>query len=286
VRVIRKSFRFALSLLSVAFAVYATAGAQKPAPKVTHTTAPPKAKPEVKPTHPAVPKVAESFTGIASKLGTTPTALETAFETARAANPKLTHGQFIAANVLAQNLSGKNPTITVQAILDGLKSGKSIGKTLQGLGLSAKDADAAEDAAQKEIKTAEKAAKEAAEEAKDKKPDKDDLPKTPKTPESFNNLASKLGTTSAALETQFEAARTADPKLTRREFLLADLVAQNLGATNKAVTLQALLNGEKGKGDRNLNKVLVGLGLTKKQADEATDAAEKELKAAEKPAKP
>lgn len=278
--------RLGLSVLLMALGGSVTAAAQKPVPKVTHTTAPPKANPEVKPTHPAAPKVPESFTGIASKLGTTSAALETAFEAAHTANPKLTHGQFIAANVLAQNLSGKNPAITVQAILDGLKSGKSIGKTLQGLGLSAKDADAAEDAAQKEIKAADKAAKEAAEEAKDKKPDKDDLPKTPKTPESFNNLASKLGTTSAALETQFEAAHTADPKLTRREFLLADLVAQNLGPTNKAVTLDALLNGVKGKGDRNLNKALESLGLTKKAADDATDTAEKELKAAEKPAKP
>jgi hypothetical protein len=269
-------FRSGLGLLVVAFGGYATAAAQRPAPKVTHTTAPPKAKPEVKPTHPAAPRIPESFTGIASKLNTTPTALETAFEAAHTANPKLTHGEFIAANVIAKDLGAKNSAITVQAILDGLKSGKSIGKTLQGFGLSAKDADAAEDAAQKEIKTAEKAAREAA------KP----TPPEPKIPKSFDDLASKLGTTPAALETQFEAAHTADPKLTRREFLIADLVAQNLGATNKAVTLQALLDGAKGKGGRNLNKVLEGLGLTKKQADAATDAAEKEIKDAEKPVPP
>jgi hypothetical protein len=34
----------------------------------------------------------------------------------------------------AKNLSGKYPNVTTQAILDGLKSGKSIGQTLQDLG--------------------------------------------------------------------------------------------------------------------------------------------------------
>ena len=99
------------------------------------------------------PKVT-SFRGIASKLNTTPEALETAYKTAVAANPKLTRGQFIAANVLAQNLGAKNPSITTDAILDGLKSGKSIGKTLQSLGLSARDADKAQDAANSEIRRA------------------------------------------------------------------------------------------------------------------------------------
>ena len=99
------------------------------------------------------PKVT-SFRGIASKLNTTPEALESDYKTAVAANKRLTRGQFIAANVLAQNLGSKNPSITTQAILDGLKSGKSIGKTLQSLGLSAKDADKAQDEANGEIRRA------------------------------------------------------------------------------------------------------------------------------------
>lgn len=99
------------------------------------------------------PKVT-SFRGIASKLNTTPEALETAYKSAVAANRKLTRGQFIAANVLAQNLGSKDPSITTQAILDGLKSGKSIGRTLQSLGLSAKDADKAQDEANSEIRRA------------------------------------------------------------------------------------------------------------------------------------
>jgi hypothetical protein len=98
-----------------------------------------------------------SFKGIAAKLGTTSDALESAYQTALAANAKLTRGQFIAANVLAHNLAEKYPTITTQAILDGLKGGKSIGQTLQSYGLSAKDARDAQRAADREIRESEKA---------------------------------------------------------------------------------------------------------------------------------
>ena len=95
-----------------------------------------------------------TFKGLAAKLGTTPDALETAYTAAKQANPKLTRGQFVAANVLAKNLGDKNAAITTQAILDGLQSGKSIGQTLQGLGMGAEDADKAVDAANKEIRAA------------------------------------------------------------------------------------------------------------------------------------
>src|SRR5439155_22858411 len=95
-----------------------------------------------------------TFKGIATKLGTTPEALESAYTAAKQANPKLTRGQFVAANVLAKNLGDKNSAITTQALLDGLQSGKSIGQTLQGLGMGASDADKAQDAANKEMRAA------------------------------------------------------------------------------------------------------------------------------------
>jgi hypothetical protein len=85
-----------------------------------------------------------SFKGAAKKLGTTPQALADAYKGALQANPKLTRGQFIAANMLAHNLGGKYPSVTVSAILDGLKSGKSIGQTLQALGVGADEAKKAE----------------------------------------------------------------------------------------------------------------------------------------------
>lgn len=100
-------------------------------------------------------KDVDRFRGVAKKLGTTPDALETEYLAARQANPKLTHGQFVAANMVAHNLSAKNPNITTQAILDGLKSGKSIGQTLQSLGLSAKEAKEAEASAKRDAKRAE-----------------------------------------------------------------------------------------------------------------------------------
>jgi len=60
--------------------------------------------------------------------------------------------------MLANNLGSKNPSITTQAILDGLQSGKSIGQTLQSLGLSAKDAKEAERAAARDAREARKQA--------------------------------------------------------------------------------------------------------------------------------
>lgn len=148
--------RGAALLSGLAFLGYTSAVAQRP----THAAAP---TPHVSNTRShqssrssssmSTPKVT-SFRGIASKLNTTSDALESAYKDALAANPKLTRGQFIAANVLAQNLGTKNSSITTQAILDGLKSGKSIGKTLQDLGLSQTEADKAQKDANGEIRRA------------------------------------------------------------------------------------------------------------------------------------
>lgn len=135
--------------LGLVLAAATPAAAQKPA----HPR--PMAHPPSATAEPDHAKAVDSFRGIAKKLGTTPDALESAYETARQANPKLTHGQFVAANVLAHNLSAKYPNVTTQAILDGLKSGKSIGQTLQSLGLSADEAKDAEAAAKREAKQAE-----------------------------------------------------------------------------------------------------------------------------------
>jgi hypothetical protein len=104
----------------------------------------------------AAPKAngGDSFKGIATRLGTTSDALETAYQSAKQANPKLTRGQFVAANMVAHNLGSKNPAITTQAILSGLQSGKSLGQTLQGLGLSEKEAKEAEHQAKRDAAAA------------------------------------------------------------------------------------------------------------------------------------
>ncbi|CDM67061.1 Clp protease N-terminal domain-containing protein [Pyrinomonas methylaliphatogenes] len=92
--------------------------------------------------------------GIAKKLNMTPEELEQKYQAERALNPHLTFGQFIAANVVARNLSAKHPNVTTEAILAGLRSGKSLGQTLQDLGVSEKEAREAERNARREIKEA------------------------------------------------------------------------------------------------------------------------------------
>jgi len=103
----------------------------------------------------------KSFRGIAAKLNTTPAALQYGFESARAANPKLSRGNFVAANVLADNLGAQHPNITTGAILSGLQNGKSIGWTLQSLGLSGAESKQAKRAADHDTKVANKLVKDA-----------------------------------------------------------------------------------------------------------------------------
>jgi hypothetical protein len=91
------------------------------------------------------------FGGIAPKLGTTPQALAQAFEAARQQDPMLKHKDFMVANVLAHELSGAHPKVTVQALLAGLKGGKTLRQTLVTLGLAAADAKAAEKSASGEV---------------------------------------------------------------------------------------------------------------------------------------
>ncbi|HEX9393092.1 MAG TPA: hypothetical protein VF923_00485 [Gemmatimonadales bacterium] len=128
--------------------------------QATHGAKPPTQHGQMSHASPSTPTATKTtFKGIAAKLGTTPDALESAYTAAKQANPKLTRGQFVAANVVAKNLGDKNPAITTQALLDGLQSGKSLGQTLQGLGVSASDADKAQDAANKEIREANRGGK-------------------------------------------------------------------------------------------------------------------------------
>jgi hypothetical protein len=94
----------------------------------------------------------KAFRGIARRLNTTPEALQSAFERARQTNPKLSRGNFIAANVLADNLGGRHPNVTTAAILAGLQNGNSLGETLQSLGLDKKEVKEARRAADRRIK--------------------------------------------------------------------------------------------------------------------------------------
>ncbi|MCA1614872.1 MAG: hypothetical protein LC800_12205 [Acidobacteria bacterium] len=94
--------------------------------------------------------------GIAESLRTPPGRLRDEYEAALAANPELKFGQFVAANALARNLGARHPSITTAAILEGLRSGDSIGRTLQSLGLSSREAKDAEKRAKREIEESRK----------------------------------------------------------------------------------------------------------------------------------
>jgi hypothetical protein len=73
---------------------------------------------------------------LASDLHVNANDLRAGYQAALTTNPKLTFGQYVAATRLAQNLGDTNPGITRDAIVAGLASGDSLGRTLQNLGLS------------------------------------------------------------------------------------------------------------------------------------------------------
>ncbi len=94
--------------------------------------------------------------GVANALHINANALRAGYQSALLKNPNLTFGQFVAATRLAQNLGGKHPNITRDAILAGLANGKSIGQTLQNLGLSSHEAKDAKKRAEREIEESRK----------------------------------------------------------------------------------------------------------------------------------
>ena len=92
--------------------------------------------------------------GMATSLHTTANDLRSGYHAALLANPNLKFGQYVAATRLAANLGARDPNITRNAILAGLAAGKSLGQTLQDLGLSKQEARDAEKHADREIKDA------------------------------------------------------------------------------------------------------------------------------------
>ena len=92
--------------------------------------------------------------GIANTLHVNANALRSGYQAALAINPNLKFGQYVAATRLAQNLHSRFPDVTRNAILAGLASGDSLGRTLQNLGLSSHQANEAKKQAEQEIKDA------------------------------------------------------------------------------------------------------------------------------------
>ena len=94
--------------------------------------------------------------GIPGALHTNANDLRAGYQAALATNPNLTFGNYVAATRLSQNLGSRFPNITRDAILNGLASGRSLGGTLQDLGLSEQQSKDERKRADAEIKAAKK----------------------------------------------------------------------------------------------------------------------------------
>lgn len=94
--------------------------------------------------------------GLTRALHTNANDLRSGYEAALATNPDLKFGNYVAATRLSQNLNPRFPNVTRDAILSGLASGRSLGQTLQDLGLHEREAKEARKRADAEIKAARK----------------------------------------------------------------------------------------------------------------------------------
>ena len=93
---------------------------------------------------------------VSSLLRVNANSLRSGYEAALVNDPDLKFGEYVSATRVAQNLGSRNPNITRDAILAGLNSGRSLGQTLQDLGLSDHEASQARKRAEREIKEARK----------------------------------------------------------------------------------------------------------------------------------
>ena len=82
--------------------------------------------------------------------------LRAGYQNALLINPDLKFGHYVSATRVGQNLGSRHPNITRDAILGGLASGRSLGQTLQDLGLSNREADDVRRRVEREIKEAKK----------------------------------------------------------------------------------------------------------------------------------
>ncbi len=94
--------------------------------------------------------------GVPRALHTNANDLRAGYQSALVTNPDLTFGNYVSATRLSQNLGSRNPNITRGAILNGLSSGRSLGQTLQDLGLNERDSKEARRQVERELKEARK----------------------------------------------------------------------------------------------------------------------------------
>lgn len=94
--------------------------------------------------------------GLPKALHTNANDLRNGYQSALALNPDLTFGNYVSATRLGQNLNPRFSNVTREAILGGLASGRSLGQTLQDLGLNDRESKDARKQADAEIKAARK----------------------------------------------------------------------------------------------------------------------------------
>jgi hypothetical protein len=94
--------------------------------------------------------------GVPRALHTNANDLRAGYQSALTTNPDLTFGNYVSATRLSQNLGSRNPNITRGAILNGLASGRSLGQTLQDLGLNERESKDARKQVERELKDARK----------------------------------------------------------------------------------------------------------------------------------
>ena len=92
--------------------------------------------------------------GLPRALHTNANDLRSGYQAALAVNPDLTFGNYVSATRLGQNLNRRFPNVTRDAILGGLNSGRSLGQTLQDLGLNDRESKEARRRVDDEIKKA------------------------------------------------------------------------------------------------------------------------------------
>jgi hypothetical protein len=94
--------------------------------------------------------------GIPRALKTNANDLRAGYQSALLTNPDLKFGHYVSATRLSQNLGGRHPNVTRTNILSGLASGRSLGQTLQDLGLSDRESNDARKQVERELKEARK----------------------------------------------------------------------------------------------------------------------------------
>ena len=94
--------------------------------------------------------------GVPRALHTNANDLRAGYQSALATNPNLSFGNYVSATRLGQNLNRRFPNVTRDAILSGLSSGRSLGQTLQDLGLNSDESKQARKQAEADIKAARK----------------------------------------------------------------------------------------------------------------------------------